>query len=125
MQPSSRTPEGDDNTCSICGKEVRIEPSRPPGDAACPHCGALIWFDNNQAAESIDSNRILAESQLKLAVEAYNVEQYRVAETKLKRVLLLDPACSKARDLLEKVQQKLLEDSPGTRRRRRQRPAIG
>jgi len=24
---------------------VRIEPSRPPGDAPCPHCGYLIWFD--------------------------------------------------------------------------------
>ena len=44
MQPSSRTPEGDDNTCPVCGGHVRIEPSRPPGDAPCPHCGTLLWF---------------------------------------------------------------------------------
>lgn len=45
MEPSSRTPEGEPNHCPVCGKEVRIEPSRPPGDAPCPHCGHLLWFD--------------------------------------------------------------------------------
>ena len=44
MNISSRTPEGDDNQCPICGKPVVIEPSRPPGDAPCPHCGCLLWF---------------------------------------------------------------------------------
>jgi len=44
MKPSSRTPEGESNQCPICGKEVRIEPSRPPGDAPCPNCGHLLWF---------------------------------------------------------------------------------
>ena len=28
----------------MCGKEVQLEPSRPPGDAPCPHCGSLLWF---------------------------------------------------------------------------------
>ena len=41
---SSRTPEGTPHRCSICGADVRIEPSRPPNDAPCPNCGALIWF---------------------------------------------------------------------------------
>jgi PTS system fructose-specific IIA component/PTS system nitrogen regulatory IIA component len=44
MEPSSRTPEGEPNRCPICGHVVAIEPSRPPGDAPCPHCGHLLWF---------------------------------------------------------------------------------
>ena len=45
MAPSSRTPEGEPNRCPVCGKSLCIEPSRPPGDAPCPHCGCLIWFE--------------------------------------------------------------------------------
>jgi anti-anti-sigma factor len=41
---SSRTPEGAPNRCSVCGSEIRIDPSRPPGDAPCPNCGHLLWF---------------------------------------------------------------------------------
>jgi len=48
MNPSSRTPEGQPNRCPLCGKDLRIEPSRPPGDAPCPHCGQLIWFDDTE-----------------------------------------------------------------------------
>jgi len=44
MKPSSRTPEGEPNRCPVCGHEVRIEPSYPPGDAPCPCCGHLLWF---------------------------------------------------------------------------------
>jgi hypothetical protein len=44
MMPSSRTPEGEDNFCPVCGHAVRIEPSRPPGDAPCPDCGSFLWF---------------------------------------------------------------------------------
>jgi hypothetical protein len=44
MEPSSRTPEGEPNRCPVCGKTVRIDPSRPQGDAPCPHCGHLLWF---------------------------------------------------------------------------------
>jgi hypothetical protein len=28
----------------MCGKDLRIEPSLPTGDAPCPHCGQLLWF---------------------------------------------------------------------------------
>src|SRR5688572_28909820 len=45
MRPSSRTPEGVPNRCPVCGRRARIEPSVPPGDAPCPHCGHLLWFD--------------------------------------------------------------------------------
>ncbi len=41
---SSRTPEGNDNHCPLCGADVRIEPSLPSGDAPCPNCGSLLWF---------------------------------------------------------------------------------
>src|SRR5262245_61157421 len=44
MTPSSRTPEGEPNRCPVCGSELRLEPSRPPGDAPCPSCGSLLWF---------------------------------------------------------------------------------
>ena len=44
MKPSSRTPEGQPNRCPVCGKEIRIEPSHPAGDAPCPCCGHLLWF---------------------------------------------------------------------------------
>ena len=44
MKPSSRTPEGWPDRCQLCGNSVRIEPSVPPGDAPCPHCGHLLWF---------------------------------------------------------------------------------
>ncbi len=36
--------------CPICGHQVCLEPSRPPGDAPCPHCGTLLWFDAEPAA---------------------------------------------------------------------------
>jgi hypothetical protein len=44
MVISSRTPEGDPNCCPICGCRLRLEPTRPPGDAPCPQCGHLLWF---------------------------------------------------------------------------------
>ena len=47
MLISSRTPEGEDNRCQVCGQALRLEPSRPPGDAPCPCCGVLIWFPHS------------------------------------------------------------------------------
>ena len=45
MTVSSRTPEGSPHRCPICGKDVRVEPSDPAGDAPCPNCGHLLrWF---------------------------------------------------------------------------------
>ena len=41
---SSRTPEGEWNHCPVCRNQVRVEPSRPFGDATCPACGSLLWF---------------------------------------------------------------------------------
>jgi hypothetical protein len=47
--PASRTPEGWPNRCHLCGQEVTIEPSTPPGDAPCPFCGCLLWFSQPTA----------------------------------------------------------------------------
>lgn len=44
MTVSSRTPEGEPNRCPVCHTSLRIEPSRPAGDAPCPACGTLLWF---------------------------------------------------------------------------------
>src|SRR5260370_41488720 len=44
MDISTRTPEGLPNRCPICGKDVIIAPSFPPGDAPCPNCGSLLWY---------------------------------------------------------------------------------
>ncbi|TWU06809.1 bacteriophage N4 adsorption protein B [Symmachiella macrocystis] len=63
MEISSRTPEGDDNQCAICGKPVVIEPSQPPGDAPCPHCGCLLWFGANSSLLG-DSSEDLSEQEV-------------------------------------------------------------
>jgi acyl carrier protein len=42
---SSRTPEGEPNHCPVCGQKVQLEPSYPTGDAPCPNCGTLLWFN--------------------------------------------------------------------------------
>jgi hypothetical protein len=44
MNISSRTPEGEPNSCPICGNDVRMEPSSGFRDAPCPHCGHLLRF---------------------------------------------------------------------------------
>jgi acyl carrier protein len=44
---SSRTPEGWPNRCPVCGGEICIEPSLPPGNGPCPQCGTLLWFFNS------------------------------------------------------------------------------
>lgn len=41
---SSRTPEGEPNSCPLCGAAVVVERSILIGDATCPRCGQLLWF---------------------------------------------------------------------------------
>jgi hypothetical protein len=48
MRVSSRTPEGSPGRCPICGRTIRVDPSRPSLDAPCPHCGSLVWFGRPQ-----------------------------------------------------------------------------
>jgi len=72
MTISSRTPEGEPNTCPVCGRHVHIEPSTPFSDAPCPHCGHLLWFvrvgdrpvliQPGDAARDRDLSALLAET---------------------------------------------------------------
>ena len=54
---SSRTPEGHDSRCPLCGAEAAIEYSLA-GDASCPNCGSLLWGEEAVNARLIG---ILAE----------------------------------------------------------------
>src|SRR5262245_8107047 len=55
MNISSRTPEGSPNRCPVCGHDLRLEPSQPPGDAPCPACGSLLWFPLQAVAACPDA----------------------------------------------------------------------
>ena len=57
MIPSSRTPEGQPHRCPVCHQEVRVEPSFPPGDAPCPNCGHLLWFEAPSREHDADQLR--------------------------------------------------------------------
>lgn len=41
--PASRTPEGTPNHCTICGNQMVMEHTDPPGDVVCPRCGCHLW----------------------------------------------------------------------------------
>ena len=80
MNISSRTPEGTPNECPVCGHAVKMEPSRPFGDATCPSCGSLLWFvqfnsdtflnEKNQDTNSIDLLKQVA-NQLGLSEDEF------------------------------------------------------
>ena len=59
MNVASRTPDGQPSRCPLCGASITIEFSEPPGDAACPKCGSLVW----KSMELLDGlRRIVADS---------------------------------------------------------------
>ncbi|HEV3415713.1 MAG TPA: PTS sugar transporter subunit IIA [Pirellulales bacterium] len=43
MPSSVMNPEGVPVRCPVCGKDIRVDPSTPTGDAPCPNCGNLLW----------------------------------------------------------------------------------
>ncbi len=49
---SSRTPEGEPAVCPICDTAFTAEPSDPGGDAPCPCCGHLLWFNRRAIPET-------------------------------------------------------------------------
>lgn len=118
MQPSSRTPEGDDNTCHVCGHAVRIEPSTPPGDAPCPHCGTLLWFAAG-AMDSINARQAaLLWTRANAAIEANDLI---AARQHLQRAIALDPSNAVFKETLASVESRLREKGPRQRRRRERR----
>ncbi len=82
MVISSRTPEGNDNHCPVCGKDTRTEPSTlPTRDAPCPHCGSLLWFIKGPDSSRGDSRalvRRLAEQIARLSDSTLAPEEYYV-----------------------------------------------
>ncbi|MBL8820606.1 MAG: hypothetical protein JNL58_31580 [Planctomyces sp.] len=78
MLPSSRTPDGNDGYCIICGQFVRIAPSVNAGDATCPTCGVLLWFDQT------DESRRLANSRKEILTTLSSSELTVVKEMLLK-----------------------------------------
>ncbi len=118
MQPSSRTPEGDDNICHVCGHAVRIQPSMSPSDAPCPHCGALLWFVGD-AIDSMDARRAaLLWQRANAAIEA---DDLRVAKQRLQRAIALDPGNTVFKARLDYVESRILDTGPRKRRRRERR----
>ncbi|MGA2031540.1 MAG: hypothetical protein ABSG68_04735 [Thermoguttaceae bacterium] len=91
MEPSSRTPEGWPNRCPVCGKDVCIEPSTPPGDAPCPHCGHLLWFDPSirEGAEARRGRRL--ELCFQHAAKQISQGNYDYAADLLTECVLNDP----------------------------------
>ena len=61
MVISSRTPEGDQNRCPVCGQECRVEPSEPLRDGPCPHCGHLLWFAKSRERHAASRNSALVQ----------------------------------------------------------------
>jgi acyl carrier protein len=61
---ASRTPEGQPNTCPVCGGVVCIEPSVALSecrysDAPCPNCGTLLWFVRSDGESRIYSTNTI------------------------------------------------------------------
>ncbi|MCU0872922.1 MAG: zinc-ribbon domain-containing protein [Pirellulaceae bacterium] len=114
MQPSTRTPEGEDNTCHVCGHAVRIEPSIPPGDAPCPYCGALLWFGDGKIDSIEASQAALQWASANAAIEANNLVAARRC---LRRAIALDPSNTVFKETLASVEARMKEE--GRRKRRR------
>ncbi len=89
MEPSTRTPEGEPNLCPICGKRLQIEPSRPPGDAPCPHCGSLLWFDPNVPKDIEAQGR--ASKLFEAAMKQADLGNYDYATDLLSVCVRMDP----------------------------------
>ncbi len=115
MEPSSRTPEGDDNTCHICGHDVCIEPTCPPGDATCPYCGALIWFANESLDAGTDGQAARQWQRAKAAIDANDL---RIAERLLRFAVALDPSSAEFKKTFEDVKSRRREKKHGKRQPR-------
>jgi hypothetical protein len=117
-QPSSRTPEGDDNLCPVCGHDVRIDPTRPPGDAPCPHCGTLLWFSEH-SADSLETQR--AAVLWNRANAAIVQQRIGVAIRLLRKAVSLDPNNEQFASTLNDLQNRERDLRPRGRRRGRPR----
>ena len=70
---SSRTRQGETNHCPVCGEQVHLEPSEPPGDAPCPNCGILLWFNGTSRGTWFLEAKKLNRQQPLSAMRAKNI----------------------------------------------------
>jgi acyl carrier protein len=81
---STRTPEGLPNRCPLCQADVTPDPSRPPGDAPCPACGKLLWFNRGaQGAVYYDAEAVAGVRQKvkEMVASHLSAEQERVTDS--------------------------------------------
>jgi transcription antitermination factor NusG len=84
MNISSRTPEGEDNRCPVCRNALRLEPSRPPGDAPCPFCGTFLSFpaaqpqDRSRAPRSKGTRQIEVKDRVRVLAGTFAAIEGRV-----------------------------------------------
>lgn len=121
MAISSRTPEGQPNTCPVCKGVVCVEPSLALGnapccDAPCPNCGTLLWFVRRETgsrlyrADQMDglAKRIadafdLAGDSLdtvELVMELESEYEIRISEDDAERVATIEGAMAYLREHL-------------------------
>jgi DNA-directed RNA polymerase subunit RPC12/RpoP len=91
MVISSRTPEGDQNRCPICGHAVRMEPSIDTRDAPCPHCGHLLWFDTVPAGQVVVTDLVRDADAGTLAEVLIRIGEAKFGKiTEVERIALMD-----------------------------------
>jgi hypothetical protein len=64
---STGSPGDEQGYCVVCGQFVRVDPSRPPGDAPCPICGSLLWItplDSGASLRKGDAVRLRAQGRI-------------------------------------------------------------
>ncbi len=105
MQPSSRTPDGKDGFCKICGQCVRISPSLSTGDATCPNCGVLLWLDTPDSSSNLQNLPSNTFGNFSLADLA-------AARGTLMNAVSLSPSNEMYRKLLNAVDSKIASQHP-------------
>ena len=56
MTPESSIPERSTDQCSVCGHEVKVDPSSPLSDGRCSRCGHLVWFRKQEMDDFVILN---------------------------------------------------------------------
>jgi hypothetical protein len=76
----------------VCGKAVIIEPSTPPGDAPCPHCGHLLWFNATEQPRSARRLEVVFEVARKKAAGSTTAHDFDYASELIGQCVLGDPS---------------------------------
>jgi acyl carrier protein len=82
---SSRTPQGSSNHCAVCGHHVVIEPTLFTGDAPCPHCGHLLWFEHVELPSQEEKRKQAARFTRRDSLLQILAEQLNVSVDELKK----------------------------------------